>query len=273
MRFLLKRGDGGVLLGRRQTIRGKSFDHHPISADAVRFYSRFGGVHHRARPADEDSVDMPVADQEFKRLGRLGLIHTSVEQLYFAFFIVEEVVELEPRQIAILEAREFFEEHDRVAGAVAIEQHELAVRLDGKAGFQQREDRRNARPPRQKHIAALAAFLECPGEAAVRRHGVDHVTGFDLAVRPGREAPLGHFLHGDAQFAFMGRDTDGIIAADFFPTDVDLQRQMLTGTKLEFLFQLFGHLEKNRHGVGRLPADIGNLELVESNGHRNLSDT
>ena len=75
-------------------------------------------------------------------------VEHAVEQLDVLLLGIEEMIDLEPAEMLVLERRERFEEDDRAAVAVAVEQGEAALRLLAQQGPDQRHDRRDPRPAR-----------------------------------------------------------------------------------------------------------------------------
>src|SRR4030095_13323680 len=67
-------------------------------------------------------------------------VEHAVEQVDLAFFLVQEMEELQATHVAVLEGRQRLEENDRTGIAVAVEQSEAAARLLGKRRTDQRHD-------------------------------------------------------------------------------------------------------------------------------------
>jgi hypothetical protein len=74
-----------------------------------------------------------------------GAVEHAVEQVDILRFLGEEMVDLEPLHVAVLEPRELFEEDHRLAVAIAVEEGEAALRLLDHRGLDQRHDRRDPR--------------------------------------------------------------------------------------------------------------------------------
>ena len=160
---------------------------------------------------------------------------------------------------------------DYVPGVpVAVEQQQLALRLRGEHGARDGDDRRDAAAGREQRIAAPSPRRERAVEAAVRRHDGERVPGLELPVDPAGEAPVRHFLHGDAKLAVFQAGADRVGPPDFFPVEVPAQRQELALHEAVGPGQRLRHLEGDRHATGRLPADLSDGEIVETRPYRHL---
>ena len=82
----------------------------------------FGRIHHWSRPANEPSVDSRnVFDQMFDGLVAGFAVEHSVEKIDVARFVAEEVIKLEPTQVAVLERCQRLKEDNRTGVAIAVE--------------------------------------------------------------------------------------------------------------------------------------------------------
>ena len=109
---------------------------------------------------NQASTSLGSIDQILDRLVASLAVEHAVEQLDVALLVAEEMIKLEPAEIAVLEGRQFLQEDDRVGVAVAVEEGEAALRLGAQRRLDQRYHRRDPRPAGEADIATLRRGIE-----------------------------------------------------------------------------------------------------------------
>ena len=208
-----------------------------------------------------------IEHEPVDRLAAARGIEHAVEQVDFALLLGEEVEQLEPPHVTVLELGQPLEENHRLAVAIAVEQSESAGRFHAQGGADQRHDRRDPRSPRNPDIAPRGPRFERRCERPVRRHDVDHVARAQRLGDPVRKHPARDALDGDFDRALVRRGAQRIITPHLLGPDVGLERQMLPRLESERLGQLGRHLEPDRHRLVGLGHDLGNPQRVEMLGH------
>ena len=120
-------------------------------------------------------------------------------------------------------------------------------------------------PPAKATYSRCACWIELPAKAAVRRHHIEDVAGFEFVIDPAGKGAAGDFLDADLQRPFGRRDADGIIAPELFAADFAAEREVLAGFEFEGLAQLVRQLKPHRHRIRRFAFHFRDLELVKVN--------
>ena len=168
------------------------------------------------------------------RLVAPGPVEHAVEQVEIPCFLGEEMEDFEPVHVAVFQTGKRFEEDDRSGIAVAVEQGEPAARLLGQGRPQQRDNRSDPGPAGESDIVSFRLRIERAGEAAVRRHDVKLVAGFEIVADPVGKHASGDALHRHHQIILERRGAQGIIAPHFLAVDIGEQCQMLAGLREGF---------------------------------------
>ena len=134
-----------------------------------------GDVGHRERAAQEPLVDVVREDQVIQDAPEPVGVETAGEDLDVEGFLVEHVDELEPVRVAVLQVLEVLQEHDVEGGAVDVDQDRAAPGFDLQGGAEDGQHRRDARAGRDGSVPLALTGVQGGGEAAGRRHDVQHV--------------------------------------------------------------------------------------------------
>ena len=140
--------------------------------------SKFG---HVARSADINPVMAGGRDDPLLRIDtQLLCIDAAIEHRHILILTREHMEELETVEVAVFQFLQFLAEHDRVRGAVSVDQGNLALRLLLKNRRSDRQHRRDARSRRDQQIIVTATARR-NNEPALRRHYLEHVARFQRA--------------------------------------------------------------------------------------------
>ena len=194
-----------------------------------------------------------------------------MQHLHVLRFTGQHVNDVHPAQVTVLQIRQFFAEHDRAGGAIAIDQGEQAFRLFGQDGAHVAQDRRDAGTGGEARVMFPVGRRQRHMERARRRHDLQGLPGLDGVIGPGGKHPLCQFANADPD-RLIRRRADRIRPAHFPPADFGFQRQMLTGAKGEGSGQIFGHSEGQHHGVAEVFVHGGNPQGIEP-AHRRRAVT
>jgi hypothetical protein len=208
-----------------------------------------------------------IADQRSDRLVAARAVQHAVEKVDVAFFLGKEMVERQSAEVAILQVSQLFEEDDRAAVAIAVEQGELALRFFLQCCSQKRQDWRDARAASNPDKVTLGGRREFGREAAVRRHDFDRVAGLEAIADPVRKNAAGDALDRDHPVLLGRRSAQRVVAANFLTADGRFQRQMLPGFEGESVAKFGGDFEADRIGFGGLGNDLRDLQRVEMRAH------
>ena len=96
----------------------------------------------------------------------------------------EDVNDGKAVDIGVLVVLQLVAEHDRRHRPVGIDQRELASRFARQGGFDDRQDRRNARASGEAQIVAVLVGPQREREPAHRRHRLDYLAGGQIVIGP-----------------------------------------------------------------------------------------
>ncbi|MNN66061.1 hypothetical protein D3C81_1816120 [compost metagenome] len=115
-----------------------SFLRHP-----QRFQRKLGVVHHRRRAADKGFVEQAEIDQRFSQLLQFFAVDTPVQQFTVEGLLTENIHQLQTLRPGVFQVRQRLAKHHALAAAVAVNQGEMALRLDPQGAGDNRQHRRD----------------------------------------------------------------------------------------------------------------------------------
>ncbi len=166
-------------------------------------------------------------------------------------------------RIAVLEVLELLEEHHGPAGAVGVDQRDPAVGLALQRGRDDREDRGDAGPRRDRAVVLGVRRVELGVEPPRRRHHLELVTDLQASDREAGEVAAGQHLDADPQLAVAGGRADRVAAPDVVACHRGPDREVLALDEVVVLRQLRRHVEGDADGVVGERRDRADLESVE----------
>src|SRR5579883_213199 len=181
--------DGCCLKGGRRRGR-EPLDQDALGGHAPDRQSRFRSIRHGAGAANEDGVESRNVNQLIQYGAASRRVEPPVEELYLLGLVLQKMIDLHAIDIAVLQRRQIFEEHDRSSRAVAVEQRKAALRLDSQRRFQKRQYGSNPRSTGKADIPSRRGWIKAPGKATDRGHHLDEVAFLQLRVGPGGEAAV-----------------------------------------------------------------------------------
>ncbi len=177
------------------------------------------------------------------------------------------MIDFQPAEMLVLQARQRFEEDHRRTVAIAVEQGEAALGLIFEQAADQRHDGRDPRPAGDADQMPLLLGVEIGSERPVRRHDVDRVAGLQLIADPVGKQPAADALDGHQPVIVVGRGAQRIIAPHFLAIERRAERQMLPRPERELVAQLGRNFEADRIRLVRLRHDLRDPKRVEMLGH------
>ena len=207
-------------------------------------------------------------DQGLQQFAAARRIEQAREQIDFVRFVRQHMDQRQPIDIPVFQCLQRLEKHDRLDGAIAVDQRESAGGLGCEQGPDEREHRRDPRAPGESDVMARAACIGRDAEAPVGGHDLNRLAGHERLVGPVREPTLSDPLDRHAQFAgglVVGlSDAHRIRSAQGVVIDVRAKRKELPGPKAIGLAQVLGHLEGHRDRISGLWPDLADRQPVKA---------
>ena len=207
--------------------------------------------YHFLRPADECLISCLNINKRFAEGGTFLSAQAATKQWYVHILPAQNMKHTQAFHVYILQRLYGFFKNNGIAGAVAIYQREAAARLVFQHRLHNAHDRGDAAACRKGKVFFMCFIGFSRGEFAHGRHYIQHITGFQLAMREGRELALLHFFDGHTQLAVLRAHAYGVRPTQLGILKMTAKREVLPRRKPETLRELAGNLQRYRYTIGR----------------------